>query len=485
LYKLKRLSLVPIILSVLAIASLGLSQYLVGANQNHAFYLLHARAWELALGGLVALANPAMLKKTWVADVLAGLGLTFMLAAILGFNNANFPGVKALLPCVGAALFLYTTTQKPQATMVARLLALKSIVFVGLISYSLYLWHWPVIAFYKSYAAEPLTADVKLAMVLIALALAYLSYKLIEQPWRHSVAKPIKTLGVAVACVLVAVIGSNALKGAFEDAWRYRADFDSKIFYVDFDIDECVPMRQHNVLLVGDSHVGHYDWPVRAWAKSQGFKVRYIAAPGCPAWFLEKRSTPTFAGLVAQDCLAAQNEFAQALRQPALKYVFLAQNFSGYAQGNLTDQPVQWRKEPIVSVAQGRQLFVDTVDLSFQRMRHIANHQVKFVFLSQVPIFEKSPGTCHLKQQLWGSVVVPPPACAKFDSAYSQQHLAVGQKIMQRLTKKNQVAYFDPTLFITNEQNSLGQIIYMDGNHLNSYGAHLLTPPLAKFMKGL
>lgn len=96
--------------------------------------------------------------------------------------HTAFPGINALIPCVGAALVLWSGTGAE--TPVKRLLSLRPVVFLGLISYSLYLWHWPILSFARYYAVRELTVAERLALLALSLVLAALSWRYIERPFR-------------------------------------------------------------------------------------------------------------------------------------------------------------------------------------------------------------------------------------------------------------------------------------------------------------
>lgn len=143
----------PQYLKVVIVAATALSLLLcIEATADFSkasFFLLPMRAWEFLLGVLIAIGLFPRLPDPLIRNVAAAAGLAMICAAILVFTNETpFPGFSALLPTVGAALVIGSGLSGP--TFVKRLLSLRPVVFVGLISYSLYLWHWPVIVFQRS-----------------------------------------------------------------------------------------------------------------------------------------------------------------------------------------------------------------------------------------------------------------------------------------------------------------------------------------------
>ena len=131
---------------VIALGSFVLSAVGAYRDPTAAFYLPHTRAWELLLGVLISLDVFPAIRGPVLRNVSTICGLGLISAAVFGFSAYTpFPGIAALLPCVGAALII--AAGRSGNSLVGRMLSLKPMVFIGLISYSLYLWHWPIIVF--------------------------------------------------------------------------------------------------------------------------------------------------------------------------------------------------------------------------------------------------------------------------------------------------------------------------------------------------
>lgn len=179
----KRWPLVYACLAVLT-ASFACSIYLLQSNPKAAFFLPQSRAWELAVGAALALLPANVWTRLAPAAQpagLTGLGL-LLIGALLLTERAPFPGINALFPVLGAALIIAPWSRP---TLVQRALAAAPLVFVGKISYSLYLWHWPVLVFWKHYTGGEGPSPLELtALFAVALALSYASWRWIEQPFR-------------------------------------------------------------------------------------------------------------------------------------------------------------------------------------------------------------------------------------------------------------------------------------------------------------
>jgi peptidoglycan/LPS O-acetylase OafA/YrhL len=172
----------PIILS-LAIVSLLLSEIFVRIHAPYSFFLLPFRAWEMLLGGIVCFLPTPTQRYHRLMVILGWTALITILTVSLTFKpDIPFPGLLALAPCLASALFIYANSNS--ATNSGRLLSLKPVVFVGLVSYSLYLWHWPIIVFYRQVKCFPLTVWESTGLILASFLVATISWKFIEQPFR-------------------------------------------------------------------------------------------------------------------------------------------------------------------------------------------------------------------------------------------------------------------------------------------------------------
>ncbi|MBP1126750.1 MULTISPECIES: acyltransferase family protein [Pseudomonas] len=184
------------------LVSFGMSVWAVEHEPQKAFFLLHLRAWELLAGAMLAVlparewrASPALAQ--WVS--LGAMGL--ILIAVFGFDSQTaFPGAAALLPVLGVVGLIWANGQ--QYTWVGRLLSSKVMVGLGLISYSWYLWHWPVFVYANYAAVDGLSATELGALMLLSLVLGYLSWRFVETPFREK-----RLLATRKAILVAAAVG--------------------------------------------------------------------------------------------------------------------------------------------------------------------------------------------------------------------------------------------------------------------------------------
>ncbi|MDH7454065.1 acyltransferase family protein [Luteimonas composti] len=160
-------------------------RYTSGGEKNYAFYLMPLRAWEFVIGGMTYAALPWLRRlPSRLVAALGWVGLAAVLAAVFGFSHqTSFPSYNAALPVVGAALLIGAGVVAPQMGT-ARLLSVKPMVWIGLLSYSWYLWHWPAIVFTRIYNFDQLPLALGMVAVVGSLGLAYLTYRWLETPAR-------------------------------------------------------------------------------------------------------------------------------------------------------------------------------------------------------------------------------------------------------------------------------------------------------------
>ena len=207
-----------VVLGVLAAGSFTFSLWLTRADEPWAFFSLPSRAWELAAGGLVALGTPLLRgAPTAVAAATGWVGLAAVTVSAVAFSpSTTFPGAAALAPVLGAAAIL-TAGLSAGAWGPVAVLGLAPMRFVGSISYSWYLWHWPVLVLAPYVLGRSLSEGATLSLAAASGILAWASYRLVEEPTRRSTwlaGRPRRTFAVGIglsaaavtACVLVAAL---------------------------------------------------------------------------------------------------------------------------------------------------------------------------------------------------------------------------------------------------------------------------------------
>ena len=290
-------------LTILGAVSLAVSIWFTGVDRPVAFYVMPARGWEFAAGGLLALYRPAERPRSDRAIQIFGLaGLGLVLLSVTQLDQARwFPGPAALLPTLGTLGILLSGALSP-GRGVPRLLTVRPLQVLGRLSYSWYLWHWPVLII----GAEVLGVEgvaASLFLVIVALVISIFGHLLVENPIRHNPwlrarPKPVLVGSLAVTAALVTgVWGWNRSVQATLALPEYRsalfASHDRSELYGKTDCLGDVTLREAHecrygpedsdftVVLLGDSHAAHWFPAIRRIAEDEGWGLVTLLKQTC------------------------------------------------------------------------------------------------------------------------------------------------------------------------------------------------------------
>ncbi|NMZ05730.1 acyltransferase [Pseudomonas proteolytica] len=328
----RRVLVLPILICM-ALISFGAGLYKLSVSPSAAFYMPQYRFWEILSGSLLAYFSVFGKSVTGTAkgslrfgNFLSVLGLVFLLASVVLIDKYKaFPGFWALMPVCGAVLMILAG---PQAWLNSRLLASKPLVWIGLISYPLYLWHWPVITFIRIIGGDELNLVSGVFAVSASILLAYVTYRFLELPLRKiSPRVPKASVLLAIGAALVVLGGVTYVKNGFIDrfglpsslkeregfaqyyenalpGWAYSSKhglFEKYRFECDFfdvnsyragnatmtprqqiDASCYTPASNTKVMVWGDSHAQQFSYGLRE-ALPQDISLLQVASSGCEA----------------------------------------------------------------------------------------------------------------------------------------------------------------------------------------------------------
>jgi peptidoglycan/LPS O-acetylase OafA/YrhL len=280
----------------ITLASFALNVALIGSNPVATFYLPFTRAWELLAGGALACGWSRIDHGEVASNLRAGAGAALIAIAIVALDPTRaFPGWWAALPVAGSALLL----SAPLAWGCRRLLAIRPMVWVGLISYPLYLWHWPLLVFFAIIKFAPLTLLERALIVLLSVALAWATYRFIEIPFRFGKPRPLKVISLTSAMALVAFAGVVVVRNGGFDVrlpeeiramakvptqtaqWRVgecMIDLGHQTAFADSCVDR---NRRPLVMLWGDSTAGALMPGLRMAQETRNFGVAQFTSSSC------------------------------------------------------------------------------------------------------------------------------------------------------------------------------------------------------------
>ena len=210
------------LLVALTLFSVAVSEWVTQVTFGAAYYLLPTRMFELLIGALLAIFYVNLNRpKLWIANLLSIMGLiAIFFSAIHLHEGHSFPGITALLPTLGAILVIYAGIN--QEAWITKLLSTKHLVAIGLISYSVYLWHWPIIVFIN-YVGIKLDLTLSLLIVFASLFLGWFSWKFVESPFRTNKITfntPIRSLYLAPTLILSSLCLIGVYFNGFPDRFE-------------------------------------------------------------------------------------------------------------------------------------------------------------------------------------------------------------------------------------------------------------------------
>jgi peptidoglycan/LPS O-acetylase OafA/YrhL len=454
--------------ATVAVLSFAAAEISLRIDPSFSYYMLPTRAGELLIGCFCSL---------WVEDNTTARGtsrhewLAIGGAALIGYSllladaRTSFPGVNSFYPCLGTALVIYAGSFRK--TLVSRALSNPVFASIGVISYSLYLWHWPVLAFAKYLFVDPSLGITTLCLAIIT-ALAAFSYRFVEHPLRSATVSRSHVFSFYLICPaallasvslylyrsdgLAHAISTESYRQAVDDRDRYTSpayayDYVCQTSQFDqqaFDEKRCIvgaPGVTPIALLWGDSHAAHYVGFLGAIAEHEGFALRNVELGLCPPVFTEDIDNSRGA---AREC----ERFRKAVRGAIAAYdvVFIGGRWDIY------DSAAFWRA------------FEDTIDEIAAAGKHV-------VVLGQPPMFLAYDRDCGLR-------------AARFVDI----DCAVLAKSSMKLVKANErvrdIAEARPSVeFLSSEplvcaggcspyQN--GVPLYYDATHMSIYGSSKL-----------
>ncbi|MGD8631755.1 MAG: acyltransferase family protein [Gammaproteobacteria bacterium] len=295
------------VFSLVAAGSFILGQFLFPAQPSFVYYMLPTRAGELLLGALSAYLvtkKGDLVVPAWLISLAAVSGM-LMIAASMAFltEAVVFPGLYAIPPTLGTAALILAGHYGD--SLPVRMMTFRPLVFVGLISYSAYLWHWPLLAFSR-YAGISIDLSTGSAFFMLTLLLSTLTYYWVERPTRRYQGTAVQVIvnqyiipAGALLALSLAIVGTRGYflhynadqYGALQVITKPAYAYDyicQKWELTDEDLknDACVLGKPDNtqpsVLLWGDSHAAHYVGMLGAFAEEAGFRFRNLQHSACP-----------------------------------------------------------------------------------------------------------------------------------------------------------------------------------------------------------
>lgn len=484
----------------ITLASFALNLYNLNHDSSGAFYLAHMRAWELLIGSLLAIKVMPKITNLYIHNLLGLLGLAMLATPIFLYTNATpFPGIAAVIPTLGTALIIYSGVENK--TFTRHILSFEPLVFIGQISYSLYLWHWPMIVFAKYYTIIELKS-LEIAIVLLAIfILSVLSWQFIEKPIREKIffkdhriftyAGIVMILSITVGVIIYLKQGfpgrfssrqADIVDTEIEKKWR-KCDLD--INNLPAQLELCAIGEETNTpsfLLWGDSHAGVLAPSVQISA-SQAGKTGLIAYTlGCaPLLGVDVQGR-----LTCNDLNTLIINYIQ--ENPNLETIILAARWAFFSQGTY------YKNEEGTNIILVN-IWADTIETDNANLFKVGFNQTidtllkmgrKVVIVTQIPeIGYDVPSAFSIAQRTGRDInkVISPSL-----NEYRDRN-AIVIAVVEEAVKNDDVQIVEPWKALCNEINCLvmieGQPLYKDDDHLSIFGTEYISHIFDPIFKNL
>ena len=484
----------------LAVASLVLAQSMLPRHADFVFYLLPTRAWELLLGAFLALTADRIRIGTLTAEALGAIGLGAIAASFVMLSASDtFPGLSAVPACLGTAAVI--ASGLAQATVVARVLSLSPIVLLGLISYSLYLWHWPLLALLSYHLERPLSAEEALAVVALSIIIAYLSWRFVERPFRagrddfagHSLMvkdRRFITLGLAGVTVLALTGGAVSIaKGVpqrFGDGvrpmlehmvsgnpLRRSCDNFENIFGTDAICNfgrTKSPGESYEVAVFGDSMADHWVPLAERFADARGYAARQVTNGGCALFF--NITIPEPSAAKALECASYQREAQKFLDANAGMKLAVVSGFWTKWSALLDEMPAAVPAIGSQPAPQPQSRFEKTLA---DTLGEFTKRGIKVLLIGQIPTYQRLPVRC-IVSALRDSADTSTCGLTAEDA---ERELGASNGVLNRLAAENpDISVFLPSAVMCRDARCPpvmdGVMLYKNEGHVNRFGAEYL-----------
>lgn len=454
-----------------------------------AYFFVGSRFAEFLIGSVLALLvhqrGQAIVPHTYFANVLFLFGTSMLVYSAFAIDKQTlFPGFIALIPCLATALIIYSGTNV--RCLSHRLLGNRSLVFVGLLSYSLYLWHWPIVAFLKYYRVD-FTASVQLMIVVASLIGAYISWRFVETRFRqqseNKAGKKAILLYVLPAFAIGALLHIGSVNSFFPERFesrvvvaeqaiksmpdKARGQCHSKSF------DDSLAKKcslganeraERQAFLWGDSHANHFSGFVDELGKAKQLAITDSTMGNCPPAI--GLYVDTFGARDA--CVEKNKTVLEYILKTKPDEVYLAASWGGYFAGDMLSFKQQIGKEALVSA------MVETV-------QQLGELGIQINILKMIPRMKLDNSGCYFKHELY-SANTTIESC-EFSNVAPQEVL---NEVYLLIAKRSsyRVNFVDISDFICKNgecRSHLNQVpLYRDSNHLNVVGSRELAKAYLK-----
>lgn len=411
---------------------------ILSGHQDKLYFSLIARVPEFMVGAIVAIGARHTVMSSLLSTLLGVLGAAVLIVGFLFIDKGSFPGFLSIVPCVGTAAIIIA-----RRGPITDLLSARALVWLGGISYSLYLWHWPVLAFIRYYTGQYELGSGWVVLALIAsLALAWLSYQFVEVPGRRksNISKPLAKWAAAAGVMLLFILLASHSNRLLDiplpvEQKRYA---DAELICHGHRVGDCkrgAEKVQPSILVIGDSHAAQLNYFFDEAGNELGMAYRVLTASSCvpiPGFDVER--LPEWAQEACKAQIAAVEE---AL--PHTDKLIIAAMWQYQMQS--------------ASFVTALKSFLDYIERSGKQV----------VVMGQVPMFSSNVQRAKRFHE------IGLPVCLTLGDDWR-----IANRQVEAIAASHKLVHyvdFSSSAFFADAPYEQGDLIYLDNHHLNEIGS--------------
>jgi len=481
--------LMPLALFSLAACILGME-----IKPSATFYLVPTRAWEFLIGSALVIGILPITRQQEIRNFLSFIGIALIGFSIFSYTpDTNFPGIAATIPTFGTALIIYAGIGGE--TFIGKILSLRPIVFIGLISYSLYLWHWPILVYTKYYYIKELTNVEKTIMLGAIFLLSILSWQYIEKPFRekkllarrNDLFKAVSATSAMIVCIGFGVVLMDGLPNRYindpahentvhDDEWTHWASCEDVKSKINNNRKLCnlgIGSTQASFIFWGDSHARALASAVDSSAKSHGLTGKIATESACPPLMSIERPN-------RHSCYDFNEIVFQYIsHNPDIKTVILA------ARWALSTNGTRYKEESGPSVKLLDVKSSETVNMTNTALFRIGLTRTidklqelgkTVVLVSQIPEIGYDVPSSNFIASITGRDVnsMISPSLNEY-----RQRTEKATTIFTSMKKDRSVKIIDPSKYLCDDERcnviANGDSLYRDDDHLSTFGSKFIS----------
>lgn len=499
----------------ITLLSFALAEYAAAHYPTANFYLLPTRLWELGIGAILALSASFWIKtKPLTAQIGSIIGITGIIFSIFYFDNTTpFPGRWALIPVLSTALIIVFATPH---NLVGKLLSQKSLVGIGLISYSTYLWHQPLFAFARIRMEEAPTTTIYLSLIVIALLLGYFTWHFIENPFKNKQQYNRKQIFLSSALLTLFILSisliGHAKSGIFNKKQAKAAEI--QVWRKDYNprAPECHgggnlfispekactynPGLKKKFAIWGDSHALGLAHVLAKTLKEQKFDLTHFTYSACiPTVGIYKTDEPT------SQCNAYNKAVLEYVNNSKeIDIVVMHGRWPLYLEGtrfNNQEGGIEYGENAYIlpanntdiSISSKPQSRIDAIGALYRKtIESLIAHGKKVVLVYSVP-----EAGWNVPIKLARNIILDRKVSAPLSTSFKiyKERVKNTHNQLDKLVNNDNLITIHPSILFCNTtiknrcitQTTKGDPLYFDDNHLNSIGALQLSNLILSSLK--